>query len=78
MSPAISRTHLRSALLKPVLTVLITSAAMTLAGQAFAQDSTAASQSVLGDRFNVNFGLGMAVLPRYMGPMNTAARWCPC
>jgi outer membrane protein len=50
-----------------VLTVLITSAAMTLAGQAFAQDSTAASQSVLGDRFNVNFGLGMAVLPRYMG-----------
>ncbi|MEQ4282249.1 MipA/OmpV family protein [Pseudomonas syringae] len=67
MSPAISRTHLRSALLKPVLTVLITSAAMTLAGQACAQDSTAQGQSILGDRFNVNFGLGMAVLPRYMG-----------
>ncbi|AKF51022.1 Outer membrane protein V [Pseudomonas syringae pv. syringae HS191] len=67
MSPAISRTHLRSALLKPVLTVLITSAAMTVAGHACAQDSTAESQSMLGDRFNVNFGLGMAVLPRYMG-----------
>lgn len=67
MSPAISRTHLRSALLKPMLTVLITSAAMTLASQACAQDSTAQSQSMLGDRFNVNFGLGMAVLPRYMG-----------
>jgi outer membrane protein len=50
-----------------VLTVLITSAAMTLAGQACAQDSTAEGQSMLGDRFNVNFGLGMAVLPRYMG-----------
>ncbi|MCF5601634.1 MipA/OmpV family protein, partial [Pseudomonas syringae] len=51
-----------------LLNVLIASAAMALIGQAYAQGSDSAdSQSILGDQFNVNFGLGMAVLPRYMG-----------
>ncbi|MBI6731523.1 MipA/OmpV family protein [Pseudomonas amygdali] len=68
MSPEIARPHVRPALLKPALGVLIASVAMTLVGQACAQDSASTqSQSIFGDRFNVNFGLGMAVLPRYMG-----------
>ncbi|MFH7467931.1 MipA/OmpV family protein, partial [Pseudomonas syringae pv. tagetis] len=64
----ISRPPARSDLLKPALTVLIASSAMTLDGQACAKDiASTESQSMLGDSLNVNFGIGMAVQPRYMG-----------
>ncbi len=46
--------------------VLIATAAVVLAGQARAADP-ASDASLLGDKVNVNLGLGMGVVPRYMG-----------
>ncbi|MFA0918125.1 MipA/OmpV family protein [Pseudomonas tremae] len=68
MNHDLAHSHPRTALLKPLLNTLIACATMTLIGQAYAQEGdSAGSQSILGDKFNVNLGLGMAVLPRYMG-----------
>ncbi|MEE5045141.1 MipA/OmpV family protein [Pseudomonas alliivorans] len=46
--------------------LLIATAAVALAGQACADDAASGS-SLLGDKVNVNLGLGMGVVPRYMG-----------
>ncbi|CAM3239697.1 structural protein MipA [Pseudomonas floridensis] len=51
-----------------LLPVLIASAAFAWGGEVQAQDvSSAQAPSLLGDKVDVSLGLGVAVLPRYMG-----------